>query len=148
MGLNVGLDFQLEFFLCVDVLERLFYLCFFKIVLLNKGSIYLLLKKVFIVRKFISLLRNLLQLFIVIKGVLLEKKEQVSLLEFEVFNSLFDEIFFNSRKNLILNSGKNYVNNSFNLRILNFLLRDKDVYFLDNIVIGCDKLGFEIYFIS
>lgn len=148
MGLNVGSDLQPEPSPRVDVPERLSHLRPPKTVLLNKGSTYLPPKKAFTARKPTSSSRNSLQSSTVIKGVPLEKKEQASPLEPEVFNSSPDEIFLNSRKNSTSNSGKNYVNNSPNLRILNSLLRDKDAHFLDNIVTGRDKSGLETHPIS
>ena len=110
----------------------------FKNVLLNKGNTNLPPKKASLqrtsnqrggymnfhtARKSTSLSANSLQSTTVIKGVPLEKKEKTSPLE-EVFDSLSDKEFLNSKKNSTSQGGKKYVNNSPNPRILNSSLRD------------------------
>ena len=150
MGLNVSSDLHLKPSARVGVPEKVSSQRPSKTVLLNRGNTNLQPKKASLQRtsnqrggysnfdtagKSTSLSANSLQSATVIKGVP-EKKKKTSPLESEVFDSLSDKKFLNSKKKSTSNGGKKYVNNSPNLRILNSSLRVKDAHFLENIATG------------
>ena len=156
MGLNVTSDLHRKPSPRISVKEKLYHPSPFNNVLSNKVNTYLPPKKTSLqktstgrgsyrsfhfARKSSSLSDSSVQSPIVIKGVPLEKIEKTSPLKPNVFDSLSDIKFLNSKKNSTLKSGKKYGNNSTNLSILNSSLRDKDDHFLDHIGTGRDKSG-------